>query len=312
MTLEGLIHLAIVYVVWGSTYLAIRFAVREGAGFPPFWMSSTRVLVAGAVLLGWAVLRGQRILPSRTEILKLVGMATLLWLGGNGLVVYAEQRAGSGYAALLVSTTPLWVALVNGLLDRHRPTTLLVISLFVGLSGVGVLSAPALLSGAPADALSVLLLVLASLTWAGGTLLQQRKPVALEPVASSAHQLLLGGVVLGLAALVAREPWPTPTTEAFIGWSYLVTVGSLLGYTSFVRALQLLPANVAMTYSYVNPVIAVILGALILSEPITPFTVAGMALVLLGVGGVFRARQRERRQQVAPATTQPVPVAEPS
>jgi drug/metabolite transporter (DMT)-like permease len=140
------------------------------------------------------------------------------------------------------------------------------------------------------DAGIVVALVMAAVTWGAGSILQRRQPVEAPPLVSAAYQLLFGGVGLALVALVAREPLPQPTGEAWLAWGYLVLVGSLLGFTSFVQALHLLPINVAMTYAYVNPVIAVVLGALILHEPITLGTLSGMALVLLGVAGVFRER----------------------
>lgn len=291
--MEGLAHLCVVYVLWGSTYLAIRFAVREGSGFPPFWMAASRTLVAGSVLLRWACLAGDRGRVTRTELATLGAVGALMWLGGNGLLVWAEQWVDSGLAALIISTTPIWTAMLDAAVDRRPPSLLLLGSLVLGLAGVAALSGTILSGQRGGDLGSVLILLAASLTWAGGSFIQQRRPLAISPVASSGYQLFLGGLWLLAAGALMREPLPAPTVEASLAWVYLVLMGSVLGYTSFVRALRLLPASVAMTYAYVNPVIAVLLGALMLAEPITAFTLGGMALVLLAVAGVFRARQAD-------------------
>ena len=119
------LHLGIVYLVWGSTYLAIRVAVREGSGFPPFSMGATRVILAGLLLLGWAALSRKRVRPSRRELLILAGSGLLLWSVGNGLVIWAEQRADSALAALVIGTTPIWAVLIEAALDRRRPSPLL-------------------------------------------------------------------------------------------------------------------------------------------------------------------------------------------
>jgi drug/metabolite transporter (DMT)-like permease len=292
----GIGYLLVVYVVWGSTYLAIRVAVREGAGFPPFTLGALRVLVAGGVILLWAAASGRSLRLTRREALVLAGSGLLLWVGGNGLVVWAEQRAESSYAAVLVSSAPVWVALLQAALDRRAPSALLVGALLVGLAGVALLAAPALAAGSAVDALGAIALILAAVTWAIGSVLQRRHPVSVPPLVSAGYQLLFGAVGLGLAALVAHEPVPTPTTEAWIAWGYLVVFGSLLGFTSYIQMLHLLPTSIAFTYAYVNPVIAVVLGALVLGEAITPWMLGGMALVLLGVAGVFQAQYRGRSE----------------
>ncbi len=287
----GLSNLLVVYATWSSTYLAIRIAVREGSGFPPFSMACARFLVAGLVLLAWSRLLNGRISLSRRDIGFALTSGLLLMLGGNGLVSWAEQRADSGYAALLVATAPIWVAIIDSVLERRPPTTLLVASLSVGLAGVGLLTAPALLGGIHLDPVSVLALTIAPILWAIGSVVQHRQAHGLDPYASSGAQQVSGAFGLAVVALLVGEPFPHPTGEAWLAWGYLVVAGSILGFTSFIRTLQLLPSNIAMTYAYVNPVGAVLLGWLILQEPITAWTIAGAALVLLGVAGVFRARR---------------------
>lgn len=254
-------------------------------------------------MLLWAGLRGQRIRPTRGELITLFISGLLLWPGGNGLVVWAEQRADSGLAALVVASMPIWVAVMEAILDRKLPSRVLVGSLLVGFAGIGVLSYPVLAGGVEADLLSVLALLGASITWGAGSLLQSRNPVALSPRASSGIQMLSGGVGFFVLVQLMGEPMPEPSLNAWLAFTYLVLIGAVLAFTSFVTALQLLPTNVLMTYSYVNPVIAVLLGWLILDEAITGWTIGGMALVLLGVYGVFRERY-QRRQAVSRASEQ--------
>jgi drug/metabolite transporter (DMT)-like permease len=289
----GLFHLSVVYLVWGSTYLAIRVAVREESGFPPFTMAGLRVLVGGILLLLWSVASRRSIRLSRRELAILAASGLLLWLGGNGLVTWAEQRAHSGYAALLIAGVPIWVALIEAVLDRKIPSRLLIGSLLVGFAGIVLLSLPVLAGGASADLWSLIALLLAGLSWASGTVIQSREPITLSPRVSSGYQQFFAGLGFVVVATLIREPCPTPVAEAWLAWGYLVIFGSVFAFTSFVQAVRVLPINVAMTYAYINPVIAVILGWLVLREPITGWTLGGAALVLLGVAGVFRTRYSE-------------------
>ncbi len=291
----ALFHLLVIYIVWGSTYLAIRIAVMPGAGFPPFTMALMRVLAAGGILLLWGWLRKQRLRPTRREALVLAGSGLLLWTGGNGLVTWAEQHADSGLTALLIGAMPIYLAILEALLDRKRPSLFLIISLLVGFSGIGLLTAPLLTSGIQADVSSTLALFVAAISWASGSLLQARNPVELGARVSSGYQMLFGGIGFALLVLLFNEPRPTPTPEAWGAWIYLVLIGAVLAYTSFVTALRLLPTNIVMTYAYVNPVIAVLLGWLVLGEEITLWTIGGSLLVLAGVAGVFRERYGKPR-----------------
>ncbi len=289
---SGYIHLAIVYVIWGSTYLGIRIAVQEGSGFPPFSMALMRVVAGGTILLLWAYLRKHRIRPTKTELGTLIVSGLLLWTGGNGMVTWAEQRADSGLAALLLASMPIWAALFEAIIDRKIPSGLLVASLLVGFTGAGLLAVPSLTSGVKADFLSTLALFFAPISWSIGSILQTRRPVKLSPQVISGFQMMAGSVGFLILAVLTKEPTPSPSTDAWLAWGYLVVFGSLLGYTSYITVLGLLPINVVMTYAYVNPVIAVILGSLILKEEITGWTITGSALILLGVAGVFRERFR--------------------
>jgi drug/metabolite transporter (DMT)-like permease len=301
---SGLMHLFIVYIVWGSTYLAIRVAVREGSGFPPFMLGASRAILGGSLLLVWAGLARQRLRPTRRELLILASSGVLLWTGGNGFVMWSEQHINSGYAALLVSSTPIWAALIESLIDRRAPTILLAVALVVGFGGTGLLSVPILSTGAPADVYAVFGLLFASLSWSSGSILQNRNPVKLGARASAAYQQLFGSIGFLVLVVATGEPWPRPTPEAWWAWGYLVVFGSIIAFTSFVQALRLLPTRIVFTYAYVNPLIAVALGWLVLSEPITGWTIAGAILILLGVAGVFHDRRRRQRRTRAVAAEQ--------
>lgn len=288
-------------MVWSSTYLAIRIAVREDSGFPPFAMASLRVLVAGAVLLAVAVAFKTRLRISKQELGILAVAAVLLWVGGNGLVTWAEQRAHSGYAALLVGSMPIWIAVMEAALDRKAPSPRLIAALLVGFAGLGLLTGPVLVTGAIADVAAVLALLAAPMSWGAGSLLLKRRPAGVGPLAIAGYQNMIGAVALSLAALLTGEPVPNPTPEAWTAWAYLVVFGSIVAFTAYVQVLRLLPMSVISTYAYVNPVGAVVLGTLVLDEPLAPLTIAGAALVLLGVAGVFREQLRSAPRAAAAA-----------
>ena len=292
ITAKGLAYLGTVYIIWGSTYLAIRFAVREGSGIPPFALGAIRTLVAGTALLGWAVLRKMRIRLSRSDFVTLALAGLLMWPGANGLVNWAEQRADSSYAALLVGALPIWTALIDSLWRRQRPSLRLLAFLAIGFAGIGLLTVPKLLVAEGADLVTILMLIVAPMTWAVGSLLQIHRSVSTPPLVSSAYLHLFGGVGFAVLFVVMREPWPTPTAEAWGALIYLITAGSIIAFTAYVQALHLLPTHIAMTYAYVNPVVAVILGWIMLREEISFIVLAGMGLILLGVWGIFRERYR--------------------
>ncbi len=286
----GLLNLLVVYIVWGSTYLAIRVAVREGAGFPPFTMALMRVAVASAILLTWARFKGHRLKLTRKEFLLLFGSGILLWVGGNGLVTWAEMRTASGLAALLVGAMPIYGEAITSIVDRRPPQPRMVGSILLGFSGVGVLSWPVVRHGSTGDILAVIALLLAPLFWSIGSLWFQRRKPDLSIMAISGYQQLLGGVGFAVVALVRQEPLPTPTGEAWLAWGYLVIFGSVIAFTSYMITLRSLPYQVVMTYAYVNPVIAVFLGWLILGEDVTWWTITGAGFVIAGVAGIFNNR----------------------
>ncbi|MBI4763352.1 MAG: EamA family transporter [Deltaproteobacteria bacterium] len=287
---KGLLNLIVVYLVWGSTYLFIRLTVQEGSGFPPFAMAAGRTLCASAILFGLAILLGHRLRLMGPDLRVLLLSGVLLWVGGNGLVVWAERHADSGYAALVIGTTPMWPVIMESLLEHKPPSLLLALSLLVGFSGLAVLVTPVIIQGLGLDVSSTAALLAAAMAWSGGSLLMQRRPPQTTTILISAYQHLFGGLGLGGIMLITGEPWPQPTITAWLGWAYLVTFGSLISFTSFLVAVRTLPISLVMTYAYINPVIAVLLGWLVLGERITSTTVIGTALIFIGVSGVFWKR----------------------
>ena len=285
-------HLLIVYIVWGSTYLGIRVAVQEGSGFPPMIMSATRVFAGSLILVALArFIQKQSLRLTKEEwvVLSVSGLA--LWWGGNGLVAIAEMTVPSGYAALIISCTPIWVAIIESILDKKRPSFFLVISLLIGVAGIAVLNWPAIVAGNLNDLKGLFLLIIAGLSWGAGSIYQKRKNIHTTPEISSAVQQFTGGIALLITSFIISEPTINPVPSAWWAWGYLVIFGSVIAFTSFVKALKLLPPNVVFTYAFVNPVVAVILGFFILGEPITPWTFAGATLVIIGVLGVFKEQK---------------------
>jgi drug/metabolite transporter (DMT)-like permease len=299
---KGLANLFVVYVVWSSTYLAIRIAVREGSGFPPFTMGFMRAALAGVALLAWSYFRKQNVRPTRRELITLALSGILLWVGGNGLVTFAEQRTESGLAALLVAASPIWAAVIEAIIDRKMPSLQLSGALLIGFSGIALLTAPELMTGVRADFIAILALLGAPLTWASGSVFQARRPVSLTPLVSSGYQMVFGAI--GFAAVIALlgEPLPTPSQEAWLAWIYLLLFGTF-AFIAYVTALRLLPTRIVMTYAYVNPVLAVLLGWAVLGEQITLWTIGGSLLVLLGVAGVFRERGAATKAKLSPPET---------
>jgi drug/metabolite transporter (DMT)-like permease len=294
LPIKGLLNLVIVYLVWGSTYLFIRVAVREGSGFPPFTMAASRVLCAAAILFPLAWLLKHRLSVSARELRLLAMSGLLLWFGGNGMVTWAERHADSGYAALIIGTTPIWAVILESILNREIPSPFLMVSLLVGFTGLGVLVWPVLQKGVTADFTCTIALLIAAVLWPAGSLMLQRSPPKSTSVVVAAYQQFFGGLGLLAAMALTAEPWPQPSPSAWIGWAYLVIAGSVISFTSYVIAVRTLPITVVMTYAYVNPVIAVLLGRVVLDEQITSTTLLGMILILAGVAGVFRHRAGHR------------------
>ncbi|MFP5335878.1 MAG: EamA family transporter [Actinomycetes bacterium] len=305
--------LGIVYVVWGSTYLAIRVVVL--AGLPPMLSMSAR-FAAAAVLLAavLAVRTGPRRLllpPRQVGASAVVGL--FLLLGGNGLVAVAEEEVPSALAALLVATTPLWLVLMRSVTgDLPRAPTW--VGTAVGFAGVAVLARPGGHEGDVTWA-GTLLVVLATLLWATGSMSAGRLPMPADPFASSVWQMAAGALGL-LAGGTLRGEWADVDLAAVeaSGWvalGYLVVFGSLVAYTAYAWLLGAAPISLVSTYAYVNPVVAVVLGWALLAEPVTAAVVLGGGLAVLGVLLVVRTERGGRRRQAVQAAAAPAPAVKP-
>ena len=282
-----LASLAAVYVIWSSTYLAMRVAVAE---LPPFAMASTRFLIAGAVLLAIARRRGAA-WPSARVWRRNLPIGALLFVGGNGFVAIAEQSVSSGGAAIVCATMPLWVG-VFGAVFGVRPTAREWASLVLGFTGVVVLMGGPSLDGKPAH---VALLIASPIAWAIGSLLSRRGKGAEGPQATmvnAAVQMLCGSAVLAIAAIVRGEPLAVhASATAWFAVGYLAVFGSIISFTAYAWLLANARPVVATSYAFVNPILAVLLGAALYGEPLGITTVIANAMI---VGAVVLAVTRRR------------------
>jgi drug/metabolite transporter (DMT)-like permease len=301
---EGLLHLTVIYLVWGSTYLAIRVAVGEG-GFTPMWMGALRTFVAGAALLAYARLRGEVLTITADQAMALAVRGLLIWSAGNGLVLVAETELPSSVAALVAGTTPVWVAVFAAAIERRLPTGWTMIALAAGLAGVVALAGDPALANVPARPLVAM--VFAAMCSAAGAVAHARLPVrAPTPVVAGYEHLFATGGFVTLA--LARGEVPTmPSGGAWLAFGYLVVFGSIVAFTSFVRASSLLPAEVVSTHAYVNPLVAVVLGWLFLGEGVSARTAVAGVAVLVGVVGVLFGSRGRAEEDSLPVARRSIP-----
>ncbi|MBC9225088.1 EamA family transporter [Aeromicrobium sp. 636] len=286
--------LVVVYIAWGSTYLGIRVVVED---MPPLISAGARFLTA-AVLMGTFLAarsgpRSLRVRPGELRGAAVVGI--LLLAGGNGGVVLGERTVPSGLAALLVAMVPLWLILLR-FASGARPRLLTWAGVLLGFVGLGVLVLPG--GGAGGTATGILLIVGASLSWSVGSFMSQQMAMPANPFVATVWEMLAAAIVL-LVLGTARGERPSDSgdasTSSWIALGYLVVFGSIVGYSAYVWLLQNAPLSLVSTYAYVNPVVAVFLGALILAEPITTAILTGGAIVVVGVALVVRAERPARR-----------------
>ena len=295
--------LLVVYVVWGSTYLGIAIMVETA---PPLLSSGARFFLAGLVFAAW---RGVRV--SRRELAGCAVVGVLLLLGGNGLVAVGEDAGvPSGLAALVIASIPLWVVVLRGLAGE-RPARATVVWVALGFAGVALLLLPGdRPGGAPLGGL--LVLVAAAASWAGGSFASGRVTLPADPIRATGVQMLCGGGAMLVVALLAGEGAevdPGAVSARSLGaFAYLVVVGSLVAFTTYVWLLRTAPLSLVATYAYVNPVVAIALGALVLDEEVTGVMLAGAAIIVLSVAGTIRREAGGHgRPQATRATTAPTP-----
>jgi drug/metabolite transporter (DMT)-like permease len=290
------VALATVYVVWGSTYLAIRITDRT---MPPMLMSSVRFVVAGAALYAFASRGRARPTLRQWGAAAIVGGALLLV--GNGGVAWAETRLDSGLAALIVAIIPLWVAVLDRAVFGRRLSLLAIVGLVVGFAGVALLVRP----GGGVDVLAALTLLGTTGAWAAGSLYARGAALPESPLLAASMQMLCASVMLAVAGVAFGEPGRVHT-DAFsakpvAAWFYLVVVGSLVAFSAYAWLLKNVKIGVVSTYAFVNPVVAVGLGALFLGERITATTLLAGASIVVAVILIVTGREPKPRLAGAPA-----------
>ncbi len=345
------VALAVVYVVWGSTYLGIDLAVRT---IPPFLMAAVRFLVAGSLLYAWAIGRGDRRRldgagserrrrlgrrrsgdrrrldgsgserrrrlgrrrsgdrrrldgagsdrPTARQWLSAFLIAAPMLVVGNAAVGWAEQTLDTGTASLIIASVPLWLALLDRVFYAQRLARPVVTGLVIGFAGVGLLVAPGGAGGAGSRAAFVL--VFSSLAWAIGSLYSRRAPLPRRPLVGAAMQMLAGGLMLTIVAGASGEfgrVHPGQISgESWFGLAYLVVAGSLLGFTAYMWLLRAAPTSLVGTYAYVNPVVAVLLGTVVLGEGLSWRTLLGGGIIVASVALIVRAPKGRTRTSVEP------------
>jgi drug/metabolite transporter (DMT)-like permease len=291
----------IVCLVWGSTYLAIRVGVES---LPPFLFAGVRWTLAALALAGIARLMGESLPAARKDWITLMVTGLLLITGGNGLVVWAEQYVDSGSASIYVVTVAIWSAAFDAFIPggKTRFCTSLVAGLALGLVGTFILTGVTPATLLSTDLRGPLALVAASGAWAFGSVYLKRNPVGVTFSIAAAVQMLAGAIGLLLIALLLGESIPTaPSLEGLGALAYLIVFGSLVGFTAFGYALRHASPTVVGTYAYVNPVVAVLLGAVLLGEDLGLRKVVAMGIILAAVLVIQRATAPKRRLSGAPA-----------
>lgn len=276
---------AAIYLIWGSTYLGIRFAIET---MPPFLMGGARFLLAGGALYGWLRWKGAAA-PTTPHWTNAVIVGALLLGIGNGGVNWAEQKVASGVVALIIAVTPLWFALLEWLRPGgKRPNIQTIIGIVIGFSGMVLLIGPGEgLGQSDIDRVRVAGVICASIAWASGSLYARYTPKPDSPLMGVALQMMSGGAILSCIGVVAGESDAFSisriSARSAVAFSYLTVIGSLVGFTAYSWLLKVSTPARVFTYAYVNPVIAVFLGWAIAGEALTPRLLGGAAVIVLGV-----------------------------
>lgn len=290
------INMAIIYVVWGSTYFGIAIAIET---MPPFLMAAIRFAIAGALLLAWDLFRNPaaRRLPTRRQLIDSFIVGGLLLGIGNGFVVFGEKTVPSGIAAILIAMMPLWFAILGWLYFRDRLPKVVAFAIAVGFAGTALLIWPSGQGANSFDPVGIVILLLAPLGWAHGSLYSiKRASLPPSPLSASGLQMLAGAVVTGIEALIVGEPAAfhpeSISTASIVALVYLIFIGSMVAFTSYAWLLKNAPLSLIGTYAYVNPVVAVFLGSVFLREPISIRTIIASAVILAAVAIIVSARGR--------------------
>jgi drug/metabolite transporter (DMT)-like permease len=308
--------LLIVYVVWGSTYLGIAVMIQT---MPPLLAAGVRYGTAGLIMLVALVARARwrssnepAERPTRAHVRSAFIIGSLLLLGGNGGVVLAELRIPSGIAAVLVATVPIWLAVFDAIVTRRRPSPLVIGGLVAGIAGVAVLLVP--VEGLDdLDPIGILLVLGAAISWATGSLYARHAPLPRSGLLGTGLEMLAGGLVLVAAGTLLGEIGRTDVSQfslnSILAIAYLVIFGSIVAFTAYTWLLANVPVSTVGTYAYVNPIVAVALGALFLGEPITPRTLVAAAIIIGAVVAMVSGRPRTTEE---PGPAPEVATLEPS
>ena len=297
---------AAIYLIWGSTFLGIRYAIET---MPPFLMAGTRFVIAGAMLYAWAAIReGAR--PTARHWVNTAIVGALLLTVGNGAVSWAEQFIPSGLAALVVAITPLWMVIFEWMRPGgDRPNAAIIAGLALGFIGLVLLIGPGEILGASSvDPRSAAVLLMGTLAWAGGSIYSRSVALPSSARLSTAMQMLAAGALLLLAGVIAGETsrvsLATMSTRSLIAVAYLIIFGSIIGFTAYSWLLTVSSAAKVSTYAYVNPVVALVLGWALADEPLNARTLLAACIVLAGVALITLARAGLTRRR-APVPIEP-------
>jgi drug/metabolite transporter (DMT)-like permease len=292
---KTLLAFAIIYFVWGSTFLAIRVGVHE---VPPFLLAAMRFVVAGLILYGWMIAQGERS-PTARQWSSVLLLAVLIFVLDYGLLFWAERRVPSGVAAVMMATIPVFMALSEiTILRTQRLTARLAVALMIGMGGVAVLVSRTLdLGGAPIDAAGAVALIFAAISWSVSSALTRKLPLPPSKVMSSGAQMLAGGVLLAITSGALgefRNFHPSEVSRgAWLALLYLIVAGSVIGFTAYVWLIHHESPTKVGTYAYVNPVVAVLVGYFLGGESLGPRTLLGTAFVLIGVVLITTTRAKK-------------------
>jgi drug/metabolite transporter (DMT)-like permease len=300
------IALVALYIVWGSTYLAIRFSVET---IPPFLHAALRFLISGAVLFIWRRMAGD---PAPTlsnwKSTAIVGAALLL--GGNGFVAWAEQTIPSGIAALMISTSPFWLVLFESMRSGGaKPTWQSILGLIIGFGGVFILIGPAEIMGGEGsfDTFGIILLLFAPFFWSLGSIYARGADMPKSTLLGTGMEMLAGAVALFIVSLARGElngfSVGDVSMRSWLGLAYLITFGSLVGFVSYGYLLHNAPISLTSTYAYVNPVVAVFLGNLLADEPLNARILIASAIIIGSVVLINSTRQRKVTREPLPSIT---------
>lgn len=287
MIKSGYSYLLIVYIVWGSTYLAMRIGIGPESGFPVFSFGAVRCLLAAIILLLLAVINSKKVIPGKKQLIPLAVTGLAMWIGAHGLVLWSEQYIDSGFAAVAVSMVPLWVLIIDSFLEKVLPNGKHIFFILLGFIGVGVLMFPQLQHSRVNHKMSMLFLMISTFTWSACSVYLKKRPVALPALTISGYQHLFGSIGFLLLSVARHEPVPAPTAESWTALIFLVIFGSVIAFTSYIKMINLLPTALITTHTFVNPVIAVFLGWLFLKEQMSAYTLSAMILVITAIAGIL-------------------------